>query len=85
MDIGEAKLAMPAKLEILNTDGEYSEILLTIREGKFHQVKRMMEAVGKTVVYLKRLSMGGLVLPEDLPIGQWRMLTTEERKIIKRL
>ena len=85
VDIGEAKLTMPAKLEILNTDGEYSEILLTIREGKFHQVKRMMEAVGKTVVYLKRLSMGGLVLPEDLPIGQWRMLTTEERKIIKRL
>ena len=76
VDIGEAKLTMPAK---------YSEILLTIREGKFHQVKRMMEAVGKTVVYLKRLSMGGLVLPEDLPIGQWRMLTTEERKIIKRL
>lgn len=85
VDIGEAKLTMPAELEILNTDGEYSEILLTIREGKFHQVKRMMEAVGKTVVYLKRLSMGGLVLPEDLPIGQWRMLTTEERKIIKRL
>lgn len=85
VDIGEAKLTMSAKLEILNTDGEYSEILLTIREGKFHQVKRMMEAVGKTVVYLKRLSMGGLVLPEDLPIGQWRMLTTEERKIIKRL
>ena len=44
-----------------------------------------MEAVGKTVVYLKRLSMGGLVLPEDLSIGQWRMLTAEERKIIKRL
>lgn len=85
VDIGEAKLTMPAELEILNTDGEYSEILLTIREGKFHQVKRMMEAVGKTVVYLKRLSMGGLVLPENLPIGQWRMLTAEERKIIKRL
>lgn len=85
VNIGEAKLTMSAKLEILNTDGEYSEILLTIREGKFHQVKRMMEAVGKTVVYLKRLSMGGLVLPEDLSIGQWRMLTAEERKIIKRL
>ena len=85
VDTGEAKLTMPAELEILNTDGEYSEILLTIREGKFHQVKRMMEAVGKTVVYLKRLSMGGLVLPENLPIGQWRMLTAEERKIIKRL
>ena len=85
VDIGEAKLTMPAELEILNTDEEYSEILLTIREGKFHQVKRMMEAVGKSVVYLKRLSMGGLTLPKDLPVGQWRMLTAEERKLIKRL
>ena len=85
VDIGEERLTMPAVLEILSTDDEYSEILLTIREGKFHQVKRMMEAVGKKVVYLKRLSMGGLTLPEDLPIGQWRMLTAEERKIIKRL
>ena len=88
VDIGEKKKTLPAQLEILEVNaGETptSQIRLTICEGKFHQVKRMMEAVGKTVVYLKRLSMGGLVLPEDLPIGQWRMLTAEERKIIKRL
>ena len=55
-----------------------SEILLTIHEGRFHQVKRMMEAVGKKVIYLKRMSMGSLTLPEDLPKGQARELTSEE-------
>ena len=56
----------------------HSEILLTIHEGRFHQVKRMMEAVGKKVVYLKRISMGSLTLPDDLPKGQARELTPDE-------
>ena len=55
-----------------------SEILLTIHEGRFHQVKRMMEAVGKKVIYLKRISMGALTLPENLAKGQARELTEEE-------
>ena len=55
-----------------------SEILLTIHEGRFHQVKRMMEALGKKVLYLKRMSMGTLTLPENLPKGQARELTEEE-------
>ena len=55
-----------------------SEILLTIQEGRFHQVKRMMEAVGKKVIYLKRISMGSLTLPDDLPKGQARELTPGE-------
>lgn len=55
-----------------------SEILLTIHEGRFHQVKRMMEAVGKKVIYLKRISMGPLTLPENLAKGQARELTEEE-------
>ncbi|MCB5388582.1 rRNA pseudouridine synthase [Blautia glucerasea] len=55
-----------------------SEILLTIQEGRFHQVKRMMEAVGKKVIYLKRISMGPLTLPDDLPKGQARELTPDE-------
>lgn len=63
--------------------GWYSEILLTIHEGKFHQVKRMMEAVGKKVLYLKRLSMGSLILPPDLPKGQCRPLTRDELTSIK--
>ncbi|WP_186578328.1 pseudouridine synthase [Aquibacillus kalidii] len=67
----------PGDLCILNR-GEISEIELTITEGKFHQVKRMFEAVDKKVIYLKRLSMGTLVLDEDLELGQYRELTDEE-------
>lgn len=80
VDIGEEKLTLPAELVIKNTDQEEnnSEIFLTIHEGKFHQVKRMMEAVGKTVVYLKRISMGPLVLNDDLAKGECRPLTQEE-------
>lgn len=55
VDIGEQALTLPARLEILSSD-TVSEIRLTICEGKFHQVKRMFESVGKKVLYLKRLS-----------------------------
>ena len=75
--IGEDEITMPASLEIL-TSGEISEIHLTIQEGKFHQVKRMFEAVGKKVIYLKRLSMGSLILDESLEPGEYRTLTEEE-------
>ena len=68
---------MPARLAILSS-GEISEITLIIQEGKFHQVKRMFEAVGKTVVYLKRLSMGSLRLDETLEPGSYRVVTKEE-------
>lgn len=70
---------LPAGLEIVG-DGE---ALVTICEGKFHQVKRMFEAVGKEVVYLKRLSMGGLTLDEELELGEIRELTDEELKILE--
>lgn len=64
-------------------DGILSEIELTITEGKFHQVKRTFEAVGKKVVYLKRLSMGTLVLPKELAPGEYRPLTGEELAALK--
>ena len=64
-------------------DGILSEIELTITEGKFHQVKRMFEAVGKKVVYLKRLSMGPLVLPEELAPGEYRPLNAGELAALK--
>lgn len=67
----------PAKLTILKA-GEMSEVELTICEGKFHQVKRMFQAVGKEVLYLKRISMGGLVLDESLALGEYRPLTEKE-------
>ena len=73
---------MPSQLNILKSDDE-SEIELTIHEGKFHQVKRMFESVGKRVVYLKRLSMGNLKLDESLELGEYRELTDEEIKLIE--
>lgn len=77
LDIGEKAPTLPAKLEIL-TSGSLSEIRLTIQEGKFHQVKRMFAAVGKKVLYLKRLRMGTLVLDESLTAGEYRKLTEKE-------
>ncbi|HEX3022936.1 MAG TPA: pseudouridine synthase [Lachnospiraceae bacterium] len=75
--IDEELTAKPAKLVILSS-GEESEIELTIQEGKFHQVKRMFEAVGKKVTYLKRLSMGTLQLDPTLEPGQYRELSEGE-------
>jgi 16S rRNA pseudouridine516 synthase len=72
----------PGQLEILKS-GVMSDIELTITEGKFHQVKRMFEAVGKRVVYLKRISMGPLPLDESLELGEYRELTEEEIELLK--
>jgi 16S rRNA pseudouridine516 synthase len=69
--------ALPAKLEIVRS-GEVSEAYLTIREGKYHQVKRMFHAVGKEVTWLKRVSIGALVLDPDLQEGCFRPLREEE-------
>ena len=70
----------PARLEILSTDAEknQSKIRVTIAEGKFHQVKRMVAYCGKEVMDLQRLTMGTLVLDENLERGEWRRLTKEE-------
>lgn len=77
--------AMPAKLTIIepyNAQANLSYVHVTIQEGKFHQVKRMFQAVGKKVVYLKRIQMGSLILPADLPPGDYRPLTEEEHKTL---
>lgn len=68
---------LPAELVILES-GIESKVELTIYEGKFHQVKRMFEALDKKVIYLKRLSMGNLVLDQTLEKGQYRKLKKEE-------
>ena len=80
LDIGEKKMTAPVALKILHIaeNEQTSEILVTITEGKFHQVKRMFQSVGKKVSYLKRLSMGSLHLDEKLTPGAWRELTLEE-------
>ena len=56
---------------------------MTISEGTFHQVKRMFEAVGKEVVYLQRIQMGGLELDEELDLGEYRELTPEEVELLE--
>ncbi|MEG0845818.1 MAG: pseudouridine synthase [Niameybacter sp.] len=78
VDIGESKVCMPARMEIIEALEETSKVYITIKEGKFHQVKRMMKAVGKEVTYLKRVTMGDFKLPEDLELGAYRQLTQEE-------
>ena len=77
LDIGDEKKTLPAVLPIL-LSGPVSEIEVTIHEGRFHQIKRMFEAVGCKVTYLKRLSMGSLVLDETLPPEEYRPLTEAE-------
>lgn len=74
---------MEAKLEIISATDEGSEIRVTIQEGKFHQVKRMFEAVGKKVTYLKREEFGGLTLDPDLEEGEYRELLDEELALLK--
>lgn len=83
VDIGDERPTLPADLVILKSAQE-SEVELTIREGRFHQIKRMFEAVGKQVTYLKRLSMGSLRLDEKLKAGECRPLTKEEIKELKK-
>ena len=74
----------PAKLEIVSVDPEKNQSLVrvTIAEGKFHQVKRMVAYCGKEVVDLQRLTMGTLALDENLERGEWRRLTKEELEVL---
>lgn len=82
LDIGDEKKTLPAMLEILASKTETSEIRITIHEGRFHQVKRMFEAVGCKVIYLKRLSMGAVALDETLAPGDYRPLNEKERELL---
>lgn len=77
MTLGDGTVCLPAGLEPLE-DG--SVCLVTLREGKYHQVKRMLAARGKPVVRLHRLSMGPLTLDQGLKPGKWRFLTAQERE-----
>ena len=80
VDIGEKALTKPAVVRILDD----KKITLTITEGKYHQVKRMLHAVGNEVVYLKRLRMGTLILDNELPKGSFRRLTKEETENLRK-
>lgn len=80
VDIGDDKPTLPARLEKLNAEKGY---YITITEGRFHQVKRMFNTLGRTVVSLKRLTMGSLVLDKKLSDGDFRYLTEEEIQQLK--
>lgn len=80
VDIGEEKLTLPAKVKTLDP----LQIELTIHEGKFHQVKRMLQAVSNEVIYLKRISFGSLSLDSSLDLGEYRELTDEEIQLLKK-
>ncbi|MCK8488782.1 rRNA pseudouridine synthase [Paenibacillus sp. MBLB2552] len=88
VELDDGYVTLPAELKVLEhskeADGAHiSRIQLTISEGKFHQVKRMFESVGSRVTYLKRLSMGPLVLDETLPLGAFRELTDSELELLR--
>ncbi len=80
--LDDGYVTLPASLAILHS-GEVSQVEITIVEGKFHQVKRMFQAVGKRVKYLKRIKMGGLPLDPSLSLGEYRELTEEELTLLK--
>ncbi len=80
VDIGDDKMTLPA---LARHGLQANELYLTIREGRFHQVKRMLQAVDNKVISLKRISMGSLKLDEKLNPGEYRALTAEELKDLK--
>lgn len=83
VDIGDDKPTLPAKVTVLEKNDEDYILKLTITEGRFHQVKRMIQAIDGEVTYLKRLSMGALQLDPELPLGAFRELTQEEVEMLK--
>lgn len=85
VDIGDEELTRPARVKLMSqSDGSYT-MELTITEGRFHQVKRMVQAVSGSVTYLKRLSLGTLCLDDGLPKGSYRPLTEQELSDLKQL
>lgn len=91
VDIGDKKedgsidYTLPSKVTFAPDDSQgRAVILLSIHEGRFHQVKRMLEAVGNEVLFLKRVSMGPLKLPDDMEPGEYRVLTEQEIDLLNK-
>ncbi|OBR90047.1 MULTISPECIES: pseudouridine synthase [Clostridium] len=76
---------LPGKLHIMESNEDGAKVEVTIQEGKFHQVKRMFNALGKNVVYLKRIKFGPMELDKDLNLGEYRELSKNEIESIKRI
>ena len=80
--IEDDKNTLPAILKIGLTKAKETEVTISICEGRYHQIKRMFHAIGSKVLYLKRISIGDLLLDETLPLGGYRPLTKEERELL---
>ena len=87
LDIGDDDPTMPAEIrleeEILGRDGDFWVYEVILREGRFHQVKRMFEYFGSNVTYLKRTAMGAVELDDDLDPGEYRRLTEQELSMLR--
>ena len=82
LEIGEKRPTLPARLCLLEVPGQ---VTITVVEGKYHQIKRMFQARGNRVVYLKRTAMAGIPLDPELGKGEWRDLTEEEIERLRSL
>lgn len=81
--LGDGTVLLSAELELMS-DNENQVFKVTIKEGKYHQIKRMFASLGTTVTELKRISIGGLALDETLPVGGARIITTKELETIEK-
>lgn len=84
LDIGDDKLTKPAFLEVTETDVVHKRVIgkITISEGRYHQVKRMLKVLGVTITYLKRIQIGPVKLDDNLEPGQYRKLSKEEYMLL---
>ena len=78
--LADGYVTMPAKIELI---GNNDEGFITLKEGKYHQIKRMLGALNNKIIYLERISFGPLTLDEGLSRGEWRFLTEEEIENLK--
>lgn len=80
MTLSGGEKCLPARLELTEKP---NEVYITLREGKYHQIKRMAETAGNRIVYLRRISIGGLELDKSLKEGECREISPEELKLLK--
>ncbi len=85
LQLNKEEKTKPFRIEVIKTDNDKSQIKITLTEGKYHIVKRIMEKLGHPVLYLKRIRIGSLKLDESLNSGEYRELTEEEVKQLKKL
>ncbi|MBQ6554688.1 MAG: 16S rRNA pseudouridine(516) synthase, partial [Firmicutes bacterium] len=84
IELADGYKCLPALIEPISADAEYTDIKITISEGKFHQIKKMFAAEGGKVEYLKRISFGEITLDENLKSGEYRLFDPDEKEYAAR-